>query len=101
MVVRTSLWPRSSCTVRMSWPASSRWVAKLWRRVWQVAGLTIPAGADGLLDRLWRGGLGQVVAADRAPVRGSVDARPVREEVLPSRFPIGVGILLAQGVNGR
>jgi len=31
MVVRTSLCPRSSCTVRISSPSSRRWVAKLWR----------------------------------------------------------------------
>ncbi len=32
MVVETSSWPRSSSTVRMSYPRSTRWVAKLWRR---------------------------------------------------------------------
>jgi hypothetical protein len=33
MVVLTSEWPSSSCTVRMSVPACSRWVAKEWQGV--------------------------------------------------------------------
>ena len=37
MVVLTSRCPSSSCTVRMSCPSSSRWVANEWRKVWQVA----------------------------------------------------------------
>src|SRR6266571_7959141 len=34
MVVDTSLCPSNSCTVRMSWPLSNKWVAKLCRNVW-------------------------------------------------------------------
>ena len=37
-----SLCPRSSCTVRISDPSSSRCVAKLWRKVWQLPRLAIP-----------------------------------------------------------
>jgi hypothetical protein len=34
---------RSSCKIRMSYPASRRWVAKESRRGWQVACLAMPA----------------------------------------------------------
>ena len=39
IVVLTSRCPRSSWTVRMSYPASRRWVAKACRKLWQLAGL--------------------------------------------------------------
>ena len=41
MDVPTSLCPSSSCTVRISYPSSSRWVAKLWRKVGGVTCLSI------------------------------------------------------------
>ena len=44
MVVNTSRCPRSSWTVRMSWPSSSRWVAKEWRNVWQPGPLAPRVG---------------------------------------------------------
>lgn len=36
IAVLTSRCPSNSCTVRMSYPSSSRWVANEWRKVWQV-----------------------------------------------------------------
>ncbi len=82
----------------MSWPASSRWVAKLWRKVWQLAGLTIPARLDGAADELLEGGLGQMMPS--LDPRARVDRSPGRgEDVLPGGLAIGVGILLGQGVG--
>ena len=43
MVVLTLLWPSSACTVRMSVPACSKWVANEWRRVCTETGVTMPA----------------------------------------------------------
>src|SRR5688500_13032596 len=44
MVVETSRWPKSSWMVRMSWPRSSRCVAKERRKVWQVRRLEAWSG---------------------------------------------------------
>jgi hypothetical protein len=72
--------PLGSCTVRISVPASRRWVAKLCRKVWGVAGFVIRAcweaaliahsqnGAN-LLEQLWlgraRGGRLRLIAGGR------------------------------------
>src|SRR5664279_3083194 len=42
MVVRTSACPSSSWTVRMSYPACSRWVVNEWRSTCGEQGLSIP-----------------------------------------------------------
>ena len=42
-VVLMLLWPSRTWMVRRSVPASSKWVAKLWRRVWTVTCLPRPA----------------------------------------------------------
>ena len=66
--------------VRRSVPASSRWVAKLWRMVWAVMFLPRPAALAGTLaDLLYaRGGNGP--AGDRAG----------KEDVgWPSSLPVG------------
>ena len=49
MVVLTSAWPSSDCTVRMSVPACSRWVANEWRSVCTVAGLAMPTASTAAL----------------------------------------------------
>jgi len=43
IVVLTSACPSNSCTVRMSYPSSSRCVANEWRNVWQPTRLASPA----------------------------------------------------------
>src|SRR3989449_290573 len=45
IVVEIWRWPSSRCTVCRSTPASSRWVAKAWRRAWNAA-LLVDAGPE-------------------------------------------------------
>src|SRR5262245_53453367 len=42
-VVLKLRWPKRTWMVRRSVPDSSKWVAKLWRRVWAVTSLFMPA----------------------------------------------------------
>jgi hypothetical protein len=42
-MVRRSLCPSSFCIMVTSVPLSTRWVAKLWRRLWVLPGLITPA----------------------------------------------------------
>src|SRR6266699_1390510 len=50
--------------MRMSVPASSRWVAKLWRRVWTVTGLSKPASRAAT----WHAACRVAVLTGRSPV---------------------------------
>ena len=54
MVVLTSACPSNSCTVRISHPSSSRWVAKEWRTLCGAAGFVISALSLASLNAFWR-----------------------------------------------
>jgi hypothetical protein len=85
--------------VRMSWPRSRRWVAKEWRKMWQVTRLSRPhVRAASVTARCGRG-LVQVMAAlaavfgARAPGGG--------EDLRPQRIAGRTGNLPGNGVRQR
>lgn len=63
---------RTACTVRMSYPASSKCVATAWRNVWVVASFVTPA-ARAAATTLRFTALGCAWCRQLTPVRGSVD----------------------------
>jgi len=100
MVVLTSLWPSSSCTVRMSVPACSKCVAKKWRRVCTDTGLTIPANAiqlspkvsDLIFGEYGRNTLGLLRTADVVkPRQVNIQHLEVQKQQSAERLVMGGG----------
>lgn len=76
--------PRSSWTVRMSWPSSSRWVTKECRKVWQLTRLAMPARRVAAPGKPQLGRSGRADLTDRANCRPRFsEGHRVRER--PSR----------------
>src|SRR5262245_24907984 len=98
MVVLTSEWPRSSCTVRMSWLSSRRWVAKEWRNVWQLTRLGMAARQGGSANRALEDGFVEVMAAPLAGLAIDVAARG-RKQPLPRPLAPRVRIFSGQSVG--
>src|SRR5438477_7125892 len=96
MVVLTSWWPKSSWTVRMSCPSSSRWVAKEWRKVWQLTRLAIPARRVATPDRALQNRFVQIMAATLAGLSLHVNAGG-RKDPLRGPFAPRAGVLPRDG----
>lgn len=95
MVVRTSAWPSSSCTVRMSYPSSSRCVGEGVAQRVAPGRLYDARLADGAPHRLLDGRLGEMMPS--APAGARVRGEPARgKDVLPSPLPAGARLLAGE-----
>ena len=84
--------------MRISYPSSSRWVAKECRKVWQLTRREMPSVDDGLMQGALDGGLVQVMAA--FDLGAGVDADVLAgEDELPSPIALGAGVLSRESVR--
>src|SRR4051794_11830097 len=100
MVVETSRWPSNSWTVRISAPASRRWVATLWRKGMAARPPGRSRGGDGRADLLVNVVLINMMPATRrrrARLGARVEAEPAQgEQALPRELAVGPGKHLGQ-----
>ena len=88
MVVFTSLWPKSSWTVRMSYPPSNRWVANECLNVWHVARFVNPAlRALAVMTTGRRAALRARITSPRSPIQDL----PIQEQQRRKRLALSRG----------
>ena len=88
MVAFTSLWPKRSWTVLMSYPSSNRWVAKECLNVWHVARFVNPAlRALAVMATDRRAALRARITSPRSPVQDL----PIQEQQRRKRLVLSRG----------